>query len=483
MNVLILGNNSINAVVEKNMKHEGIDTTVISDAAKIVKFKGQPGNYLITTPTGNYSVASVIITEPPQFEGLTVDGGVTINIMNDTETGKLLAGRLGTGEKIVLLLDYTEETPEYITARAIYLAKQLAEQKKEVLFLSKVVKSGYGDNELTYREARNAGVTFVKYEKLSLYYDEEADSFKVEANDGVFDLSIATPYLLSVTGKETPELKAISKKLRLYKPGGTINDDKFFLFPAFTTRRGIYYLNPALVMPNAQSAEQVILTIIEDIALVRTEGSTLQFPEVEPNKCAFCYSCYRACPHGAMEPDIEVSAMKVIESVCQACGICIAICPGEAITRKDSARQTVDDPAPVGELAGKGEPVPKVPLRQCKIYCCENGAAEAFEAILSSLGEYEQSIDCERVACGGRISTDMLTNDFRNYKTVIVACCIEDACRHMDGDKRACKQSLRAAELVQKAGLGNRRVEVIKASHAMSGVLKDNILGILEGQI
>ena len=482
MNALILGRNSINAEVQKNLSCEGIDATVLTDASQIIKFKGEPGNYTVTTPEGKYSFSAVIITEPPQFEGVTIDSaaldgsGLTMNIMDDDETGKL--DSLKTGEKIVILLDYTEETPEYITAKAISLAKRLAEKKKEIVFLSKVVKSGYGDNEQRYREARNSGVNFIKYEKLTLGYDEETDVFTIEANDGVFGLNINTPFVLSVAGKDTPELENISRKLRLYdKPGSknniNINDDRFFLYPVFTTRRGIYYLNPAVVISDTgQSVKQAIPSIIEDMTTVKKDGYQreiirgLAFPEVDPAKCAFCYSCYRTCPHGALEPDIGASAMKVIESECQACGACIAVCPGEAIKRKDfTGHLTTQEWSD-----GKG---------RCKIYCCENGAAEAFKSALPSLGEYAHTIDCENVACGGSVSTDKLAVDFRDYETVIIACCIEDACRHIDGDRRACKQSQRTAELLQKAGLKDKRIAVIKASAAMSNVVKDNILKVL----
>ena len=482
MKVLILGKNAINAELEKCMTSRGIDTVVLSDAAEIVKFRGEPGAYTATSPAGTYGITSVIVTEPLRFEGVQVGSGLTMNLMDDDETTSLLANKnagLKTSDKIVILLDNPDETPEYITARAISLAKKLAEKKKEVLFLSKVVKSGYGDNEIKYKEARNSGLTFFKYEKLALCYDEDADRFRVEANDGVFDLIIDTPYIISAAAKETPELTAISKKLRLYyKPQGRINDDKFFLYPAFTSRRGVYYLNPALVMPDMeQSLEKVMPSIIADMALMGNDAYQREiirgwsFPEVDPNKCAFCYSCFRACPHGALEPDLEASAMKIIESACEACGTCIAICPGQAIKRKGPAER------PAGMNKGAAKPG----SRKCKLYCCENGAAGAFEDTLPSLGEYAHNINSEPVACGGSISTDMLADDFKNYETIIVACCVEDACRHMEGDRRACKQVLRTAELARKAGIANKRVEVINVSEALSGVMRDNILSILEG--
>ena len=475
MNVLILGRNTINAQIEKKLFSKGIAAVVIEDAQEIVKFKGEPGNYTVTTTSNRLSFTSVIITEAPQFEGIRVGNGISINIMDDNEIAML--DNLKINEKIAILLDYDGETPEYISARAFFMAKKLAEKKKNIVFLSKVIKSGYGGNELKYREARDAGVTFVKYESLTLCHDEETDIFKIQATDGIFDININTPYLISVVCKEDAQLKNICKKLCLYNQAeDRINSDKFFLYPAFTTRRGIYYLNPALDIPQACGnnstsylLEQPMISIIEDMAVTEEKSYTreitrgIQFPEVDSNKCAFCYCCFRACPHSALLPDIEASAMRLAESQCQSCGICIAICPGQAIKRKGFA----DKPAVNGD---------------CKIYCCENGAAQAFAGAIPLLGEHARRIDCERVACGGSVGADKLADDFKDYQTLIVACCIEDACRHMEGDRRACKQSGRTMELLAKAGLEKKYVHVIKVSGSMSGVMKDNILSVLEEQ-
>ena len=466
LNVLILGKSEINPETEHYLSIEGFNVTVVEDVSAILRFRGEPGNFKVTTATGVLDCTAVVITEPPLFDSVVIDGGKTINFLKSATYERVADPK--ESEKIVLLLDFEEETPEYIQATAISCAMWLAKKKKDVLYLSKTVKSGYGGGELTYSEARNSGVSFIKYENVSPVYDTEADIFDISIYDGVFTRNVSTTLLLTAVSRETPELRAIMKKLRLYAPG----IDKFYLYSAFTTRRGIYYLNPALFLPDAGFADQALRSISEDIAAMKTDGylretvREREFPEIDPNKCAFCYSCYRACPHGALEPDHISSAMKIVEAACQACGKCIAICPGSAIARKRS-----HDNGPAESDPGR-----------YKIYCCENGAAEAFEETMPFLSKYTQVIDHESVACGGNIGADMLAGDFKNYDKVIVACCMESACRHIDGDKHACKQVERTADLLNKAGLENKGVYVVKASHAMKNVLRDNIINILEGQ-
>ena len=469
MDILILGDNKINSEIEKILNAEGIGTVASADISGIGKING-------FTP--------VIITQPPVYEAPLIGGEAAVNLMDDAAAEKL--ADLRTEEKIVILLDYPEEAPEYVAAKAVCLAKRLADVKKETWFLSKTVKSGFSSGEEAFLNARKAGVTFIKYDEIDTSYDEESDRFFITVNDGVFETRLDTPYVVSSVVREAPGLSGILKKLRLHRKADgsasdiVINDDRFYLDPVFTSRFGIYYINPAKTDEgDSEELKKALIDIVCDIKAMQARDFSeasgyvpeivrgTSFPEVDGGKCAFCYSCFRACPHGALEPEPDASAMKVVEELCQACGTCIAICPGEAIARKQSN--------------GHDGTVPNV-ITSCKIYLCENGAAEAYGEALPLLGEFGKSIDTENVTCGGSVGADILTRDAVDYDTLIIACCVEDACRHMDGDKRACKQAGRAKELFEKAGSEGKRAEVIKVSHAMKNVLRDNILNILEGR-
>ncbi len=461
MNVLILGNSELNKDIEQTIVNEGMCATTICDPTQILRFKGEPGKFIVTTNENKLDISSVIITEPPKYEGLAVGEGITYNLLNDNEIEKLMNKK--THEKIVFVLDYSEESPEFVTAKAISTAQKLVNRKKDVLVLSKFVKASSDGMEAAYREARAAGVSFIKYESLDLSYNEENLKFSLEAFDGVFSVKILTPFVVSAAKKEAPELKTIAKKLNItYNTDTIFNEDNFSIYPNFTTRCGIYYINPSF------SASKVMPHILSDILASASDSYVPEinrghvFPEINGNKCAFCYTCYRACPHGALEPDVANSAMKHVEASCQTCGVCVAICPGEAISVK-------------GGQETKGNEM------KCKLFCCENGAAQAVKEILPELGEYAAFIDIEKVNCGGRVSADMLSKTLSSYGNVIVACCMDDACRHINGDKRACKQVERTAEMLKKAGVNGKKLNVIKASHAMKNVLKDKILNILEG--
>ena len=104
MRVLIVGDNEINGTLEKSMAKEEIRATTITDADHVLKCKGEPGRYAITTRSDTFIVASVIITEPPRFEAPEIDGRAAYNLMDADVYEKLSRGK--TAEPIVIALDY-----------------------------------------------------------------------------------------------------------------------------------------------------------------------------------------------------------------------------------------------------------------------------------------------------------------------------------------------------------------------------------------
>ena len=137
---------------------------------------------------------------------------------------------------------------------------------------------------------------------------------------------------------------------------------------------------------------------------------------VDAEKCAFCYSCYRACKHNALAPNEDNSAMACLSAACFACGTCAAICPGQAISLTE--------------------------LQVAKIFACENAAAPPNASL---------------VPCGGGLGVDILAKASARHGKITLITCMDDACRHFVGGKRACQQARRLSE----------NISTIKASPAM----------------
>jgi heterodisulfide reductase subunit A-like polyferredoxin len=53
---------------------------------------------------------------------------------------------------------------------------------------------------------------------------------------------------------------------------------------------------------------------------------------VDPEACAACLTCVRACPFNVPVFDSEDRAARIEAAACRGCGVCTAVCPAQAIT-------------------------------------------------------------------------------------------------------------------------------------------------------
>ncbi len=441
MDVLILGKNKINEALRVKMNHEELSCETLENVCEVKGLSVNNDFYVVKTADKTFEAQSIIITETPKYDALEVDGTKLLNLTDCSVSDSLLKAKVH--DKIVFLLDYSVESPEHMTRKALELAKCMASKKKQVYIFNRFMRTAQREIEEQYREARNLGITFVKYENISVSYSDDTQ-FTVKACDGVFETEIATSFVVADGVKNAEKLNALASVLKI-----NVRADRFYLYPALTSRKNIYMFNPMA------DASDVVIPSIKDLKLNCKEPES--FAEIDARKCAFCYSCYRACPHGALVPDLENSAMKCIESVCDACGTCVAICPGQAITLSGDTNKKENN-------------------KKIKILCCENGARQAVAEIENELGDVILNLDIESVPCGGNIGLDKITEALHSHQKVLVAVCKDDACRHFVGGKRACKQVERTAEALKTANLDSTTVKSIQVSCAMPNVLKDCIL-------
>ena len=60
---------------------------------------------------------------------------------------------------------------------------------------------------------------------------------------------------------------------------------------------------------------------------------------VNPDDCARCLNCLRACPYGVPKFDEELGRVTIDPASCHGCGNCCATCPAMAIEVKHSKNQ------------------------------------------------------------------------------------------------------------------------------------------------
>ena len=55
--------------------------------------------------------------------------------------------------------------------------------------------------------------------------------------------------------------------------------------------------------------------------------------KIDQEKCIQCLQCFFHCPEGTIHKEGET--VKVIKTYCKACGICVSVCPVNAITLEE----------------------------------------------------------------------------------------------------------------------------------------------------
>ena len=195
----------------------------------------------------------------------------------------------------------------------------------------------YGLNEKYYSEARRAGVLFIRYDpKQAKPQVTAGKTLVVEAQDPVLGetvrlrLDLLVLSVATVAG-ENEELGSLLKLAR--------NDYGFFL-EAHQKLRPVDFPSEGIFLAGlAHGPKSIGETISQAQAAVARAATILAFEQkrmsgiisrVDPDRCAVCLTCVRACPYDV--PVInEESTAYIDPAKCHGCGICAADCPGKAI--------------------------------------------------------------------------------------------------------------------------------------------------------
>ncbi|HZK25157.1 MAG TPA: FAD-dependent oxidoreductase [Oscillospiraceae bacterium] len=171
--------------------------------------------------------------------------------------------------------------------------------------------------------------------------------------------------------------------------------------------------------------------------------------------CAVCLTCLRICPYGVPTID-ENGVFSIRNEECQACGLCVGICPAHAIRFRDQyAQHALDQLEDAVKLAqGNGGPATVV-------FCCSYGAFAERSFLNYVNNEKPQNLAIVRVPCVAKVEVEHILNAFNlGAEAVYVAGCQEeDECTYQDVDKWATKRTGRAQEILTELGLEKERVE------------------------
>jgi len=263
-------------------------------------------------------------------------------------------------EIVTFLLDRVNEDIKVDSINAIKQAFVLQERFGcQVSILCKDVKVAADGMERLYRKAREKGVLFFKYEeppRLSLVDGQirvDVKDTSAIRKEEQWPVSILSDLVVvSEAFVPTSETENLAALLKLHLGNrGFLMEDNPQLLRVRSNRRGIFVAGACRFPQELSESLIEARAVAQEVIALLSKGIytyDLAVAEVDPKKCAVCYTCARLCPHSAItveryaeknvyassevDEEIKWGAAKVDPVACYGCGICVAECPAKAIT-------------------------------------------------------------------------------------------------------------------------------------------------------
>ncbi|MEW6489234.1 MAG: NAD(P)-binding protein [Thermodesulfobacteriota bacterium] len=311
---------------------------------------GFVGNYKTTvaTPDGDREFAHgvvIVATGGQEMETAEYLYGQSQRVVTQRELEGAIAGddpRLEDMKRVVMIQCVGSRTAEhpycsrYCCSEAIKNALRLkkADPSREITILYRDVRT-YGLKEDFYREARELGIQFVRYdeERRPEVFARDGQGVAVRAFDPVLNQPVHLPadlVVLSVGTAPNPQNADIGKMLKV-----PTNQDGFFLEAHVKLRPVDFATDGVFVCGLAHSPKMSDESVTQANAAVSRAATVLTLPFVEgegktayviKERCMACGLCEINCPYSAIAVDPVEGAAVVNTVLCKGCGVCTSSC-------------------------------------------------------------------------------------------------------------------------------------------------------------
>jgi quinone-modifying oxidoreductase, subunit QmoB len=318
----------------------------------------------------------------------------------------------------------------------------------------------YGHSgQLLYDDARAAGVNVIRYDATPRF-SQVNGSLRVTVSDtvlpeGALEFAVdrlVVPALVRPSDSHARLAALLRQPLDVqgYLQPGNVRHR-----PVGSARRGVYFIGGCHDQCDPEEAGLEARAVLADLMAVLPEGPIRVPAEkvaVDTDKCAACLTCYRACPHGAIQPNESQHCMDVLDPACWQCGICAAVCPSRALEhgslRFDAVHETLRVAA--REMLGR---------RPVIAFACRQSAVPAADAAGRAGLALPTDVLLIDVPCAGlvdeRIVLDALEQGARG---VVVLGCHHDNCRSLWGSDLCRKRTNKVRGALGAIGVDGERV-------------------------
>ncbi len=468
MTGLILGQSPFNGEIKAFFARLGWPVLCVENTRDLQRITGHVGNFSAKLPGGMMQADFVVVTQPATAPPPCFGGREALDLYLQNKPA--LCKGLPPTEAVAFLLDAVDESALATTIRTMLDAKALVKTGRPVHCYYRTIRvAGRGAEDLFLR-ARELGVVFTRYTELEVQPCSCAENgFVITAQSEGRQSRVEARLLFADGAREMNEaFRHCIRTLHLWPDSqGRLPEERYFLAPVRSSRRGVFLIGRDLAPERLGDGLRYIASSVATWR--RPADKSQNTATVQGEKCAFCYTCYRACPHAALSPAAEARQMRCLPAACEGCGNCVSVCPAGAI-----------------ELLEKPFLEENKRNRRLLVLGCQNSAALALPKALALLKEQEDTaalancVDSLPLPCGGSLGLEDVTDALLRYEKVLVATCMEGACRHFEGAHRARLQCRRLQELLAALQLPPQRLRCVHTSHALPGALRDELLDFLQ---
>ena len=367
----------------------------------------------------------------------------------------LSEGSEGVPDSIGVWLDPSEGLPDRVAAERAFraLLGLMHKGNPECTVLCRHVPLWGPGGQQLYDELREKCVRFLRLGEEKPNLKPAGGKVELEVEDRTISDRPVRLLLdrVLVVGQPSPPAEAGGIASRLADPldgEGFLQKDNAHLYPSRSFRRGIYYLGDCKGEQAAEELAEEVGAILPEVLVPVTSGE-IHAPEgvrIDRGHCVSCLTCYRACPHHAL--DISQGPVPVpVDPACYGCGLCAALCPGRAIelVRKPKEAPRVEGS---GTTPAGGEPARTV------LFCCSRSAPRPA-AGNEAQGPHpipERSCVIE-IPCACSVSEEMLLEAFlKGAEQVVIVGCHPDNCVSQKGSSAGEKRAARVGRTLAASG-------------------------------
>ena len=424
-------------LVDRVMSHE--NARVIADTV-IEQVAGHVGNFQLRVGTSEESISlrvgALVVAVDAETRPIQPSDAPDVPdyVLGLREYGQVVADGGLDGKAACVWLDRDGLDRRCAGQAALSSALEHAVRGgKPTLLFRQIPVYGPG-GQMLCDNARAAGVTVLRYDETPRFTTVNG-TVRVTVTDAALPdgaLDFAVDRLVIPALVRPPESYARLAAL-LRQPldaQGYLQPGNVRHQPVGSARRGVYFVGGCHDECDPEEAGLEARAVLVDLMAALGEG-TIRIPAekvvVDADKCAACLTCYRTCPHGAIQPNESQHCMDILDPACWQCGICASVCPSRALEH-GSLR--------FGQMHAMLEVATREMLGRRPIiaFACRQSAVPAADAAGHESLALPTDVLLIDVPCAGLVSDQMVLDALeQGARGVLVLGCHHDNCRSLWG--------------------------------------------------